>query len=60
VTGRDLIDALGLTPGRAVGALLDALLEEVLEERLPNERDALLAEAERLHRLDAPQGRNKF
>jgi tRNA nucleotidyltransferase (CCA-adding enzyme) len=60
VTGRDLIDALGLTPGRAVGVLLDALLEEVLEERLPNERDALLAEAERLHRLDAPQGRNKL
>jgi hypothetical protein len=29
-----------------VGRILNALLEEILEERLPNERDALLAFAE--------------
>ncbi len=41
VNGRDLM-ALGLT-GKAIGEALNALLEEVLEERLPNEKEALLA-----------------
>ena len=41
VNGRDIM-ALGLT-GKAVGACLNALLEAVLEERLPNEREALVA-----------------
>ena len=41
VNGRDLM-ALGLK-GKAVGQTLNALLEEVLEERLPNEKQALLA-----------------
>ena len=43
VNGRDLT-ALGLT-GKAVGSCLNALLDAVLEERLPNEREALLAAA---------------
>lgn len=41
VNGRDLM-SLGLM-GKAVGRTLNALLEEVLEERLPNEKQALLA-----------------
>ena len=45
VTGRDLI-ALGYVPGKALGRCLDDLLTQVLEERLPNERQALLAAAE--------------
>jgi tRNA nucleotidyltransferase (CCA-adding enzyme) len=55
VTGRDLMAALSLAPGREVGALLEALLEEVLEERLPNDRAALLAEAEHLRSLGLPK-----
>ena len=44
VNGRDLM-ALGLK-GRDVGRILDMLLEAVLDEKLPNERQALLAFAE--------------
>lgn len=46
VNGRDLM-ALGFT-GKAIGSALDALLEAVLEERLPNEKQDLLAEAKQL------------
>ena len=44
VDGRDLM-ALGFT-GKAVGNCLNHLLAQVLEETLPNEKSALLAEAE--------------
>lgn len=43
VNGRDMM-RLGLE-GRAVGAMLNRLLELVLDERLPNEKEALLAYA---------------
>ena len=45
VNGSDLM-ALGFS-GRAIGTCLNALLGEVLEQRLPNERQALLAFAEK-------------
>lgn len=48
VTGRDLMQELGLAPGPAVGALQKALLEQVLDEAVPNERAALLAEAHKI------------
>lgn len=51
VSGDDLL-ALGYPEGREIGRTLSALLDAVLDERLPNERDALLAEA-RLIRGDA-------
>ena len=41
VNGTDLI-TLGFQ-GKEIGACLSALLEQVIEERLPNERNALLA-----------------
>lgn len=44
--GSDLIRA-GLKPGREIGRILDRLLGQVTEEKLPNERDALLAAAMR-------------
>ncbi len=44
VDGKDLM-ALGFAPGPALGKALRALLEGVVEGRLPNERDALLAQA---------------
>ena len=37
--------ALGFAPGPALGKALRALLEGVVEGRLPNEKDALLAQA---------------
>lgn len=51
VNGDDL-RALGMAPGPAMGALLDRLLEEVVSERLPNEREALLAAAEQMRNAD--------
>ena len=43
VTGGDLM-AAGVPKGKAVGQCLNALLNAVLDERLPNEKEALLAE----------------
>ncbi|MBQ7801338.1 MAG: HD domain-containing protein [Oscillospiraceae bacterium] len=45
VNGRDLMD-LGFE-GKAIGACLQRLLDLVIDEKIPNERDALLAEAGR-------------
>ena len=36
---------MGIAPGEALGHILDQLLEAVIDERLPNEKEALLAEA---------------
>ena len=44
VNGRDLME-LGFR-GKAIGQALESLLEQVLEEAIPNEREALLREAE--------------
>ena len=41
VKGKDLI-ALGIAPGKQVGALLNRLLDLVLAGKLPNDREALL------------------
>jgi tRNA nucleotidyltransferase (CCA-adding enzyme) len=48
VTGKDLIKALDMVPGPALGRLLAALLNEVLEDPSLNTRARLLAEAQRL------------
>ena len=42
VNGHDVMDA-GIPAGPAVGQALDAALDAVIDERIPNERDALLA-----------------
>ena len=42
VGGDDLM-ALGIPKGKAVGQMLQTLLDEVIEERLPNEKEALIA-----------------
>ena len=41
VDGKDIL-ALGVPPGREVGAKLTALLDQVIDGGLPNDRDALL------------------
>lgn len=51
VNGSDLM-ALGFS-GRAIGTCLNALLGEVLEQRLPNERQALLAFAAGQPKIDS-------
>ncbi len=48
VSGKDLMAALGLAPGPAVGRLLAALLEQVLDDPSLNTRDRLLEAARRL------------
>ena len=47
VNGDDLM-AAGIGEGRAVGGVLQILYDAVLDGRLPNDREALLAEAARL------------
>jgi tRNA nucleotidyltransferase (CCA-adding enzyme) len=42
VNGHDLIQQLGLKPGRVIGEVLDALLEAVTSEPALNERETLL------------------
>ena len=42
INGHDLMQALGVSPGRIVGELLDALLDAVTNDPAKNERDALL------------------
>ena len=46
VNGNDLL-ALGFPPGPEMGQLLNRLLDEVINDRLPNEREALLAAAKK-------------
>ncbi len=45
VDGRDVMQALGIAPGPAVGRILSHLLEEVTEDPTYNDRDRLLEEA---------------
>jgi tRNA nucleotidyltransferase (CCA-adding enzyme) len=45
INGHDLIQGLGLEPGRAIGELLGKLLEVVIEHPELNERSALLERA---------------
>lgn len=58
VDGRDVMEALGVGPGPAVGELLGGLLEEVLEDPGCNTRERLLARLTELRaaRGDAPGG----
>jgi len=53
VSGRDVL-AAGAAPGPRVGAVLNALLERVMAEEVPNQRQALLEELQRL--LSQPEG----
>ncbi len=53
VNGDDLT-ALGMAPGREMGALLNLLLRRVVDGELPNDRAVLLAAAER--EMDMPRG----
>ena len=46
ISGRDLLD-MGYPAGKALGECLRRLLDEVLAEKLPNQRSALLREAEK-------------
>ncbi len=46
INGDDLI-ALGFPKGKEIGRVLGALLEDVIDERLPNDREILLAEAKK-------------
>jgi len=49
VSGHDLQDALGLSPGPEIGRLLDRLLDAVIEDPSRNDPEALLALARDLH-----------
>ncbi len=49
VNGRDAMDA-GIAQGPSVGAALAAALDAVIDERIPNDREALLAFLDEWHR----------
>jgi tRNA nucleotidyltransferase (CCA-adding enzyme) len=42
ISGRDVMQALGIPPGRVIGDLLAALLEKVIDDPALNERETLL------------------
>ncbi|MGN0377089.1 MAG: CCA tRNA nucleotidyltransferase [Suilimivivens sp.] len=48
VNGRDLIDQVGMEPGKELGEVLADLLEKVIEDPSLNQRDSLLKEAKEL------------
>lgn len=48
VTGRDLMQSVGLPPGPALGRTLEALLDIVIEDPAANTREALLRHASRI------------
>lgn len=56
VNGHDLIQELGLRPGRVIGEMLDALLEVVTSDPSLNVREALLAAAREYVRSRATDG----
>ena len=49
VNGSDL-KQLGFTNGKEIGACLNHLLSQVIDCELENQKEILLAEAERLHK----------
>ena len=49
VNGHDIMEALDMQQGVAVGNVLNELLEMVVDGQLKNEREALLDEARRIH-----------
>lgn len=54
VDGGDLIRA-GMIPGKELGRMLDYLLQEVIKGRLPNQKRALLDEAQKRSRIHVEQ-----
>ena len=56
VNGHDLIQELGLRPGRVIGEVLDALLEAVTTDPGVNARDALLEAAREYLRARTAEG----
>ncbi|HEX4516530.1 MAG TPA: HD domain-containing protein [Polyangiaceae bacterium] len=48
IKGNDLMKELSLTPGPAIGKILNALLEEVIAEPKKNDRETLLALARKM------------
>ena len=42
IDGRDVMQTLGIPPGRVIGDLLTALLEQVIDDPGLNERETLL------------------
>ena len=55
ISGKDVMDKLGVRPGPIVGRVLERLLERVLEDPTLNQRDALLGLVEETARGAEPQ-----
>lgn len=56
VDGHDVMAALGLRPGPAVGRITDAIFERVLDEPELNEKERLLALAKEIHERGVATG----
>ena len=52
VNGDDLMNVLGIAPGRQVGEILGALLDKVIEDEIPNDKDRLIEYARTLTAKD--------
>ena len=49
IDGNDLL-AIGIRPGRSMGLILKQLLDDVIQEKIPNEKDSLLKQAQKLEK----------
>ena len=49
IDGNDLM-AIGIRPGRSMGLILKQLLDDVIQEKIPNEKDSLLKQAQKLEK----------
>lgn len=47
ISGKDLIEEIGMRPGKQMGEVLHALLDFVVEDPARNQKDLLIKEAER-------------
>ncbi|QQS44011.1 CCA tRNA nucleotidyltransferase [Candidatus Roizmanbacteria bacterium] len=52
ITGHDVMEVLGIKPGPKIGDIMDQIFEEVDDEKIPNEREALLARLRELKNTD--------
>ena len=49
INGSDLLDELGLKPGKEIGQILNSLLDKVINEELSNNKEDLLIEARNIY-----------
>jgi tRNA nucleotidyltransferase (CCA-adding enzyme) len=55
IDGKDVMQRMGIPPGRLIGEVLEALLQKVLEQPELNDREQLLSAVDELAKTSAPR-----